>query len=113
MQNQDGLTNKLFWNAGTFRKTGSTGTSSLYWPLNTTGTMDIQTGTLYVASWTGNSTLHGTASLSGTLGSANTTVTVAGDTVLNLSGDPNGTVTVASNALMTWTGGTLNGSLTV
>jgi hypothetical protein len=43
--NEDGNTNKLFFNAGTLRKTGS-GTAYIDWPFTTSGTIDQQGGLL-------------------------------------------------------------------
>ena len=84
-----------FINAGIFRKSGGTGTTSIGWNFTSTGTFDVQTGSLSSSTWVGNSILHG--NYTGTI-----TLT-----------DTNATVLVASNAVLNWNNGTINGSLTV
>jgi len=93
--NADGLTNKWFFNTGTFRQTGS-GTTTVGWPFTTTGTFDQQGGLLSVSTWVGASVLHGTPTFNNTIGSAGATVTVSSSAILNIV-----------------SGATLNGALTV
>ena len=84
-----------FINAGIFRKSGGTGTTTIGWNFTSTGTFDIQTGSLSSSTWVGNSILNG--NYTGTIGSA----------------DTNTTQLVASNAVFNWSGGEVDGALTV
>ena len=83
-----------FINTGTFRKSGGTGTTEIDWNLTSTGSFDVQTGSLSSSTWAGSSILNGN---------------YTGTAALN-SGV---TLTVANNAVMNWNNGTINGSLTV
>jgi hypothetical protein len=85
----------VFINAGIFRKSGGTGSTSIGWNFTSTGTFDVQTGSLSTSAWVGDNTLNGnyTGAISLT--------------------DTNATVLVASNAVLNWNSGTINGSLTV
>src|ERR1019366_459139 len=83
-----------FINVGTFQKTGGTGTTSIGWNFNSTGTINTSTGSLYCSTWTGANTLNGLANMTFDL--------------------HNASLTVLSNAVMNWISGDLSaGSLTV
>ena len=103
----------VFLNTGTLQKTAGTGASFIYWRLNTTGTVDTApSGSWNVSSWTNASLLHGTMNLSG--GTMNALITVAGNAVLNWTGGilegsltvaPGGTLAVTNNVVMSFNGG--------
>jgi hypothetical protein len=110
LYNWDSLTNKLFVNVGTVRKTGGAGTSEIEWPFDDSGVVDVQSGTLDLDEWEGSTLQSTTGSLAGNL---NGTMTVISGTTVNWSGNLNGAMTVATNAAVNWLGGTLNGTATV
>jgi hypothetical protein len=104
-----------FINAGTFRKSGGTGTTSIGWNFTSTGTFDIQTGSLSTSAWVGNNILNGnyTGSISV---NTNTTVTVPANVTVNWTGGTiaaGGVLNVASNAVVNWGGGEVDGGMTV
>ncbi len=75
-----------FYNAGTFRKSASTGTTAFGFPFHNTGTVDLQTGTLDF------STLYNSGS-----------TTVSNGTLLSLrAGSATGQFTVGSAAGLEW-----------
>jgi hypothetical protein len=80
-----------FDNAGTFRKSVSSGTTTVGVPFNNYADMDIQTGTLVL---NGNFLNNGTVTLA------------AGTTQQMLSGSASGTFDAPATALVQWTGGT-------
>jgi len=102
--NADGLTNKLFFNAGTFQQTSS-GTTTIGWPFTTTGTIDQQGGLLSVSIWVGASVLHGTPTFSDAIGGDGATVTVSSTAVANMANGASlhGAVTVDSGGLLNLT----------
>jgi hypothetical protein len=61
--NNFGLCTPTFSNEGTIRKSGGTGTNRIYAPLSSTGTVDVQTGTI---SFNGGGDLNGTLQTEGT-----------------------------------------------
>jgi len=91
----DGGANEAITNAGTFRKSAGTGTStvSLIDLNNTGGTLDVQTGQL---------TLGGAFNHTGTSSVTAGTVNAAG------GGSSSGTLALSSGALVNLTGGTAN-----
>ncbi len=105
----------VFFNTGTFRKSSGTGITTIGWNLTSTGTFDVQTGSLATAGWVGNNTLNG--NYTGTISvNSNVTVTVATLLPVNWTGGTvaaGGVFNVNSSAVVNWGGGTINGSLTV
>jgi hypothetical protein len=104
-----------FINAGTFRKSGGTGTTTIGWDLTSTGSFDIQTGSLSTSAWVGNNILNGgyTGSISV---NTNTTITVPASVTVNWTGGTiaaGGVLNVASNGIVNWGGGEVDGSLIV
>lgn len=85
----------LFINVGTFRKSGGTGTTTVGWNFNSIGSFDVQTGSLSISTWANDSTLNGNYT-----------------GVISVS-DTNATILVASNAVLNWSGGTMQGTMTV
>ena len=104
-----------FINAGTFRKSGGTGISYVYWNFTSTGTLDIQTGSLSTSAWVGNNILNG--DYTGTISvNSNATVTVPASVTVNWTGgtvDAGGVFNVSSNGVVNWGGGEVDGALTV
>jgi hypothetical protein len=84
----------VFINTGTFRKSGGTGATSVDWKFTSTGTFDVQTGSLSSSTWTGTNILNG-----------NYTGGVSVNSGVSL--------TVASNAVLNWNGGEIDGSLSL
>ena len=104
-----------FVNVGTFEKSGGTGTTTIGWNFTTTGTLDIETGSLSTSAWVGNSTLNGnyTGSISVV---TNAVVTVPAGVTLNWTSGTiagGGVLDVASNAAVNWGGSEVDGDLTV
>ncbi|MCG3148875.1 MAG: hypothetical protein PCFJNLEI_02324 [Verrucomicrobiae bacterium] len=91
-----------FTNVGTLTKTSGTGTSSIQWRFQNTGTINTPTGAFSIGSWTNNSTLNGTCTIDFNPLNSNSTVTVAsGATLAWNSGDVLGTLLVSDNATLT------------
>jgi len=112
--NQFGLCPPVFSNEGTIRKSGGTGTSYIYPSLNSSGTVDVQTGTI---SFNGGGNLGGTLQSegSGALVLAtniyNTGLTLAGNltsTNAFLRGAELGGTGIISGVL-TWNSGSFDG----
>jgi len=91
LANQSNPSN-FFINTGTLEQTGGTGTSTLNWNFNSTGTIATPVG-VFGLNWFGPSTVHGNFTL------ASGTIAVP--------------LTLASNAVMNLAGGDLEGSPTV
>jgi hypothetical protein len=88
-----GNATNLFINVGTLEKIGGTGTSTIGWNFdNEGGTINTPSGSFSMGNWIGSGLVHGNATLS------------SGSTIGGI---------IASNALVTWLGGDLEGSLTV
>jgi len=104
-----------FINTGTFRKSGGTGTTTIGWNFTSTGTLDIQTGSLSTSAWVGNNTLNG--DYTGTISvNSNATVTVPASVTVNWIGgtiDAGGFFNVSSNGVVNWGGGEVDGGLAV
>ena len=104
-----------FINAGTFRKSGGTGITYIYWNFTSTGTLDIQTGSLSTSAWVGNNILNG--DYNGTISvNSNATVTVPAGVTVNWTGgtvEAGGVFNVSSNGVVNWAGGEVDGGLMV
>ena len=103
-----------FINAGIFRKSGGTGVTSIGWNFTSTGSFDIQTGSLSTSAWVGNNILNGDYAGSISLNS-NATITVPANVTLNWTAGTiaaGGVFVVSSNGVVNWGGGMINGSLT-
>jgi hypothetical protein len=104
-----------FINTGTFRKSGGTGITYIYWNFTSTGILDIQTGSLSTSAWVGNNILNG--DYTGTISvNSNATVTVPASVTVNWTGgtiDVGGVFNVSSNGVVNWSGGEVDGALTV
>jgi hypothetical protein len=117
--NQFGLCNPPFNNAGIIRKSGGTGTSPIYASVDSSGTVDAQTGAIQ---------FNGGGTLGGTLQSEGAGSLVFGTNIYNnnqISLVLNGNLTSTNaflagailagngtlNGVLTWLWGTLNGSL--
>ena len=88
----------LFVNVGTLEKTGGTGTSTINWSFNSTGTIVTPSGS-FTLNWSGANTLSGNLTLAGS--TIATPLTVASNAVLNLSGDDlEGALTVAQGGTL-------------
>jgi hypothetical protein len=100
----------LFINAGTLEKISGTGISSLNCSFdNAGGSIHSPSGSLSIGNWIGTGLVRGTATFSGgTVGG-----TLAANALMNFSANINGKLIVASNAVANWSGGDLEGSLTV
>jgi hypothetical protein len=98
---QVGGYNRTFINAGALEKVGGVNSSTFNgWNLSSTGTIDTPTGYLTTGPWSGASILNGTANIY--FSSGNFNVTVASNSILNfVGGSVDGPLTVAP-------GGTLN-----
>jgi len=99
LNNQQGT--NTFINAGSLQKIGGINPSVIAWNFNTTGTVDTPASNLSLSKWTGTSILHGTANLD--LGTMNGSLTIASNAVLNwLSGDiGTGALTIAAGGIVT------------
>ena len=92
----------LFINTGTLEKTGGTGTSYINWNFdNEGGTVTTPSGAFSMGNWTGNGLMVGNATYS----SGTISGTLAPDAVVNFSGATiNGSLIVSSNAVLNWQG---------
>ena len=102
-----------FYNTGTFRKTGGTGTGNIGWHFNTTGFMDVTNGALNVADWIGLNVLQGTLNWEGIfngvmLVQTNGRLSFATATTRTFSG---GVLTNRGEVL--WNGGSIHGNSSV
>jgi hypothetical protein len=99
-----------FINAGTLEKTAASGTSTIDWSLsNNGGTINTLSGAFSMGNWIGNGVVHGTATFSG----GTMTGTLASDCMVTSSATITGSMFISSNAVANWSGGDLEGSLTV
>ena len=88
--NEEG--SNTFYNNGTLVKNGGSGQTSIGWYFQTTGAVNTVTGALQISNWIGTNTLNG---------------------VLNLAGNIDAPLTVASNAVLSWWNGDLEASLVI
>jgi hypothetical protein len=99
-----------FINTSTLQKTGGTATSAINWGFsNNGGTINTPSGAFSMGNWIGNGVVHGSATFS----SGTITGTLASDCVVNFSSTVTGTMMISSNAVANWSGGDLEGALTV
>ena len=107
----NGVGTNYFFNIGTLEKTGGAGTSTINWMFsNDGGTINTPGGTFSMGNWIGSGVVHGTATLSG----GTMTGTMASDCVVTASSATiTGSMVISSNAIATWSGGDVEGSLTV
>jgi hypothetical protein len=106
----NGVGTNLFINAGTLQIIGATGTSTINWNFsNNDGTINSASGSFTMGNWIGNGAIHGNATfLLGTI-----TGTLASNCVVTSSATITGSMIISSNAVANWTGGDVEGSLTV
>jgi hypothetical protein len=100
-----------FFNIGTLEKTGGVGTSTINWMFsNDGGTINTPGGAFSMGNWIGSGVVHGTATFSG----GTITGTLASDCAVTASSTTvTGSMFISSNAIVTWNGGDVEGSLTV
>ena len=107
----NGVGTNYFFNIGTLEKTGGVGTSTINWMFsNDGGTINTPGGAFSIGNWIGSGVVHGAATFSG----GTMTGTMASDCVVTASSATvTGSMVISSNAIVTWNGGDVEGSLTV
>ena len=101
----------LFLNTGTLEKIGGAGTSTINWGFNNNGgSVTTSSGAFSMGDWTGSGLVYGNAAFSG----GTLTGTLVPGAVINASGATIvSSLIISSNAVLNWSGGNLEGSLTV
>ncbi len=101
----------LFINTGDIEEAVS-GTATLSWTFNSTGTINTPNGSLTMADWFGTNTIAGNVTFS--LGTMNAPLTVVSNSTMGWStGSAFGSVSVSPGSTLNWSGGDLDGSLTI